>query len=135
MATLGPVPTKDIAAATGFFSLTRQLGGSIGVAILTTLLAQREAFHRTVLIEKLSYSDPKVVERVATLTSGFARSVDPAVAHDRALRVIDGSVNVQAAVISFNDTFWITAVLFVVALPLVLLLGKPPSGVKVSAGH
>ena len=135
MATLGPVPTKDIAAATGFFSLTRQLGGSIGVAILTTLLAQREAFHRTVLIEKLSYSDPKVLERMGTLTSGFARAVDPTVAHDRALRVLDGSVNVQAAVLSFNDTFWITAVLFVVALPLVLLLGKPPSGVKVSAGH
>jgi DHA2 family multidrug resistance protein len=129
------VPTKDIAAATGFFSLTRQLGGSIGIALLTTLLAQREAFHRTVLIEKLAYSDPKVLERVGTLTSGFARAVDPATAHGRALKVLDGAVNVQAAVLSFNDTFWVTAVLFVVALPLVFLLGKPPTGVKVSAGH
>ena len=57
-----------------------------------------------------------------TLTSGFARSVDPATAHDRALRVLDGSVNLQAAVLSFNDTFF-------------FLLGKPPTGVKVSAGH
>lgn len=135
MATLGPVPTEDIAAATGFFSLTRQLGGSIGVAILTTVLAQREAFHRTVIVEKLAYADPKVLERVATLTSGLGKNVDVATAHDRALRVLDGSVNMQAAVLSFADTFWITAVLFVVSLPLVLLLGKPRVGAKVSAGH
>lgn len=135
MATLGPVPKKDIAAATGFFSLTRQLGGSIGVAILTTVLAQREAFHRTVIVEKLSYSDPKVLERVGTLTSGLSRGVDPSIGHERALRVLDGSVNMQSAVLSFADTFWITAVLFLVALPLVLLLGKPASGTKVSAGH
>jgi DHA2 family multidrug resistance protein len=135
MATLGPVPKEDIAAATGFFSLTRQLGGSVGVAILTTVLAQREAFHRTVIVEKLAYADPKVLERVATLTSGLGRNVDAATAHDRALHVLDGSVNMQAAVLSFADTFWITAVLFVVALPLVLLLGKPPAGAKVSAGH
>ena len=38
MATLGPIPKKDISAATGFYNLTRQLGGSIGVALLTTLL-------------------------------------------------------------------------------------------------
>jgi DHA2 family multidrug resistance protein len=134
MATLGPVPKKDIAAATGFFSLTRQLGGSVGVAILTTVLAQREAFHRTVIVEKLAYADPKVLERMSTLTSGFARHADVATAHDQALRVLDGSVNVQAAVISFADTFWLTSILFLVALPLVLLLGKPPAGAKVSAG-
>src|SRR5262249_11240456 len=54
LATLGSIPKEDIAKATGFYSLTRQLGGSIGVALLTTLLSRREAFHRSVLIEKIS---------------------------------------------------------------------------------
>ncbi|MDP9035864.1 MAG: DHA2 family efflux MFS transporter permease subunit [Myxococcota bacterium] len=135
MATLGPIPKKEVAAATGFFSLTRQLGGSAGVAILATVLAQRQAFHRTVLVEKLASWDPKVLERVATLASGFARAVDAATAQARAIRLLDGSVNLQSAVLSFADTFWLTAALFLGTLPLVLLLGKPPKGVKVSAGH
>ena len=41
LATLGPIPKKDVSAAAGFFNLTRQLGGSVGVALLTTLLADR----------------------------------------------------------------------------------------------
>jgi len=134
MATLGPLPKKDIAAGTGFFSLTRQLGGSVGVAILTTLLSQRQAFHRNVLVEKLASSDPHVVDRVQMLTAGLSKGVDAVTAHARALTMLDGSVNMQAAVLSFADTFWITAVLFVVSLPLVMLLGKPPAGQKMGAG-
>ena len=60
MATLGPIPKKDVGKATGFFSLTRQLGGSIGVALLVTLLLdQRQAFHRAVLVEKVAAWRPE----------------------------------------------------------------------------
>src|SRR5262245_49009200 len=51
LAALGPVPASEVAAASGFFNLTRQLGGSIGVAVLTTLLDERYAFHRAVVSE------------------------------------------------------------------------------------
>jgi DHA2 family multidrug resistance protein len=125
MATLGPVPKEDIAAATGFYSLTRQLGGSVGVALLTTLLDQRQVFHRAVLIEHVGATDPGALARVAALTQTFvAKGFAAAEAHARALALLDGAVRQQAAVLSFGDTFWATGALILISLPLVFLLGK-----------
>jgi DHA2 family multidrug resistance protein len=136
MATLGPIPKKDVAAASGFFNLTRQLGGSIGVALLTTLLARRSSFHRSILVEKVGAIAPEVVARVQQLTGIFTAQGFPlADAHTKALAVLDGSVAVQASVLSFGDTFLATAILIVITLPLVLLLGKVNKGAKVEMGH
>jgi DHA2 family multidrug resistance protein len=136
MAALGPIPKEDITKATGFFSLTRQLGGSIGVAVLSTLLERREAFHRAVLVEKLVNIDPNVLERVRLYAARFLNlgfSPDQALA--RAYKLLDVTVNTQAAVISFGDCFWATSMLVLFTLPLVLLLGKPATGATVDAGH
>jgi DHA2 family multidrug resistance protein len=136
LAALGPVPKKDVAAAAGFFNLTRQLGGSIGVALLTTILEKREAFHRAVLVEKLVSSDPRTLERVAAYTQGLlARGMSAVDAQAKALGLLDGLVNLQAAVQSFGDTFWFTSMLVVGAFPLVFLLGKPPKGASAAPGH
>jgi DHA2 family multidrug resistance protein len=136
LAALGPIPKKDVAAAAGFFNLTRQLGGSVGVALLTTLLDKRVAFHRAVLVEKVSAADPRTIERVAAYTQGLlARGLSPVDAKAKAVALLDGVVNVQAAVASFGDTFWATSMLVVVALPLVFLLGKPPKGASAMAAH
>jgi DHA2 family multidrug resistance protein len=135
MATLGPVPKEEIAAATGFYSLTRQLGGSIGVALLTTLLDRRQVFHRSVLIEHVGAADPGTLDRVAALTHTFlAKGFGAVEAHARALALLDGAVNQQAAVLSFGDTFWATGALILISLPLVLLLGKS-RGRAVAADH
>lgn len=135
MATLGPIPKEDVGTAAGFFSLTRQLGGSIGVALLTTLLAQRMAFHRATLVEHLGASDPAVLTRVQAMTQGFmSKGMDANTAHLAALEALDGMVSVQSAVLSFNDTFWATAALIIATLPLVLLLGKSASK-KIEMGH
>jgi DHA2 family multidrug resistance protein len=134
MATLGPIPKHDISKASGFFSLTRQLGGSVGVALLASLLADRQAFHRAVLVEKLPAAAPYVLERVRMFTATMmARGFDPKEAHDKALALLDGSISLQAAVMSFADTFSATGALIVATLPLVLLLGKG-SG-KAEMGH
>ncbi|HEY4181300.1 MAG TPA: DHA2 family efflux MFS transporter permease subunit [Kofleriaceae bacterium] len=136
MATLGPIPKKDISAASGFYNLTRQLGGSIGVALLSTLLERREAFHRAVIVEKLSASDPQVIARVAAYTGrflGLGYTGPDAAAHGT--KLLDMGVSAQAAVISFGDCFWATSILVACTIPLVFLLGKPNKGVKVDAGH
>src|SRR5450432_3133952 len=136
MATLGPIPKKDISAASGFFNLTRQLGGSIGVALLTLLLTQRQAFHRAVLVEKMPLSDPAVIDRIHILTAGFmAKGAVLFDAQHQALTALNGIVNREALVMSFNDTFFATGLLILAFLPLVLLLGKADKGVKIEAGH
>ncbi|HKU40797.1 MAG TPA: hypothetical protein VJR89_21700, partial [Polyangiales bacterium] len=54
-------------------------------------------------------------------------------AHARALTVLNGALSRQASVLSFNDTFFVTACLVFLFLPLVFLLGKPPRGTAVDA--
>jgi DHA2 family multidrug resistance protein len=136
LATLGPIPKKDIAAASGFYSLTRQLGGSIGVALLTTLLAQRQAFHRNVLVERIGASDPLVTERLMSLRAAFVgKGSSLEEAQRRALSVLDHSVSTQAMVMSFADTFSATAILIAVFLPLVFLLGKGQKAAPAAASH
>ena len=136
MATLSPIAKKDISAASGFFNLTRQLGGSIGVALLTLLLTQRQAFHRGVLVEKMASSDPALLDRLHLLTAGFvAKGSVLYDAQHQALAALNGIVNREALVMSFNDTFFATGVLILVFLPLVLLLGNADKNVKLDAGH
>lgn len=126
LSTIGPIPTHDVAKATGIFNLTRQLGGSIGVALLSTVLDRRMVFHRDVLTSHLPASDPHVIERVAQLTQLYvSKGASEPVAHARALATLDGVVQQQASVLSFNDTFYIVAALVLAFLPLVFLLGKP----------
>jgi len=56
-------------------------------------------------------------------------------AQHQALAALNGIVNREALVMSFNDTFFATGLLILVFLPLVLLLGKADKGVKIEAGH
>ncbi len=135
LATLGSIPKEDIAKATGFFSLTRQLGGSIGVALLTTLLARRESFHRSVLIDKVSANSALALERLASFRAAFmAKGFGFDDAQAKAMAMLDRAVETQSLVMSFGDTFVATAVLIVVALPLVILLGKG-KGAAPAADH
>jgi DHA2 family multidrug resistance protein len=135
MATLGDIPKKDIGKATGLFSLTRQLGGSVGVALLSTMLGARITFHRAVMTEHMIPGDPQTMARVGAYTAGFlARGDDLATAKTKAAAALGGAISNQAAVMSFNDSFFATAVLILATLPLVLLLGKGGKG-PVEAGH
>jgi DHA2 family multidrug resistance protein len=134
MAALGPIPKKDVGKASGFYNLTRQLGGSVGVALLATLLSQRQAFHRAALVEKLADGSPEVLARIDAMASAFSsRGFSLEEAHAKGLAMLDGVVNQQAAIMSFADTFWATAVLIVATLPLVFLLGKASGKVTADA--
>ncbi len=125
LATLSPLPRAKIAAGSGFYNLTRQLGGSLGIALLTTIIQQREAFHRAILVEHLQIASPNTLGRLSLLTELFQQQgSDPHTAYFRALDVIDETVNQQAAVMSFADCFWLVGWMFLVSLPLVVFLGR-----------
>jgi DHA2 family multidrug resistance protein len=136
LAAIGPIPREDISKATGFFNLTRQLGGSIGVALLSTILDRRMAFHRSVLVSHVTDIDPNTHERIAQLSQMFSsQGASAQLAHARALATLDGAVMRQASILSFNDTFFVTASLVLAILPLVLLLGRPKPAADLSGTH
>lgn len=136
LAAIGPLPKKDMAAATGVYNLMRQLGGGVGIAFLATMLDQRQAFHRAVLAEHLTVVDPNVQARLATYAGALtSRGIAPGSSNGAALAMLDGQVRLQAAVMSFSDTFVATAVIILATLPLVLLLGKGGSSTGAGGAH
>ncbi len=123
--TLGSLPKKDVASGSGFFSLTRQLGGSIGIAAITTLVAKQEFIHRSELIDNASDLNPAWQPRLDADTSFFnTLSGDPVAVHNLALTLIDRSIDTQSALLSYRDVFYCVALIFTLTLPLILLLGK-----------
>jgi DHA2 family multidrug resistance protein len=136
IATLGSLPKHEIPAASGFYNLTRQLGGSLGIAILTTMLSRREAAHRSVLVERISPLSHAAMERLDGLTAHFQKL--GASAHDaqvRAFTAIDQIVNGQSALLSFDDLFRYVGLAFLLTLPLIFFLGKGASKEAAAAAH
>jgi DHA2 family multidrug resistance protein len=123
--TLGSLPKKDVASGSGFFSLTRQLGGSIGIAAITTLVAKQQFVHRAQLVYDASDLNPAYPERLNANTAYFsANSGDPVMVQNQALALIDRAINTQASLLSYRDVFYFVALVFLLTLPLILLLGK-----------
>ncbi len=88
-------------------------------------MAKQEFVHRAQLIYNASDLNPAYPERLAAATSLFnATSGDPVAVQNQALALIDHSINVQAALLSYRDVFYFVALVFVLTLPLILLLGK-----------
>jgi len=127
IATLGALPKKDMASGSGFFSLTRQLGGSIGIAAITTLVAKQQFVHRAQLIYDISDFNPAYRLRLNAGTALFQTdSGDPTAIHQQALTLIDQSLNLQAALLSYRDVFYFVGLIFLCAMPLILLLKPAP---------
>jgi DHA2 family multidrug resistance protein len=134
LATLQPIPKEDVSAASGFFNLTRQLGGSIGIAAITTLVAKQQFVHRAQLVYDISDLNPAYQLRSSDANSYFnTTSGDPTAIQTRALSLIDHSLNVQAALLSYRDVFYFVGFIFLCALPLVLLLKGRPQPVPVKS--
>jgi DHA2 family multidrug resistance protein len=136
LATLVDLPKDKVSAGSGFYNLTRQLGSSIGIAVITSVLAYREAVHRTVLVQHEGPGDPGTLHRLGFLHGALSRaSADPAAIHMRALKILDIGVDQQALLLSFADIFLYVAVAFTASLPLLLLLGRGRNRAAAAAAH
>ncbi len=136
LAAIGDLPKRDIGAGSGFYSLTRQLGSSIGIAIITTVLAHHEAAHRAVLVEKITAYSSATTARLHLFTGAFVhRGADPVTARQQSFAVLDAIVNSQALLLSFADVFRYVAYAFIATLPLLLLLGKGANKDAAAAAH
>ncbi len=109
--TIGEIPRAEMANATGVTTLIRQLGGSLGIAILQFVEQRRESAAYATLASGVTAANGNV-------TNLLHGSPHP----DQALAQIAEMVRANAQTIAYDDVFRLSAVLFVVALPTVLLL-------------
>jgi DHA2 family multidrug resistance protein len=128
------IPLPLLTAASSLYTLFRRIGGNIGYAFVASQVAHRAAFHRARLIDHLSPYDTATTQTFDGLTGRLAGSgLPPGVAEDSALRLINGTVNRHAAIMAYNDVFWMMGMLFVVSFPFLLLLSGRSARVTTAA--
>jgi DHA2 family multidrug resistance protein len=111
--------------ATGLINLARNMGGSSGIAICTTLIARREQFHQQRLIGNLSPFNPAFQSALAgTKQLLMTNGANSAQAAAQAQGMLYNSMQQQAAMLSFNEVFWVLGVLFLAVIPLLFLMKK-----------
>ncbi len=127
--TMSGIRKEDMANATAIYNLLRNLGGSFGVAFVTTMIARRAQFHQVRLVEHLTPFDASY-QAAAHQTSQFLQQsgVEPAFANHGGIGVIYGQFLRQASMISFNDAFHLLSIFLMLILPLVFLMKKGRPG-------
>ncbi len=122
---------SEAGSASALFNMMRNLGGSIGIATLGTILDLREKFHSSIVGESVSQYDPATRERLAQLQQAFiSRGIDPSTAQQQAYAAIDAAVRKQAFVQAYGDCFYFVGCSLLVAGIAVLFIKK----VKISGG-
>ncbi|MBF0485806.1 MAG: DHA2 family efflux MFS transporter permease subunit [Candidatus Omnitrophica bacterium] len=124
--TLSSVPKEEMGNATSLYNLIRNLGGSFGVAFVTTVLAQRAQYHQARYVEAANPYNPNFQQAVMKISSmpqvHSLSGVPPAAA---AKAVIYQEALRQANLFSFVDTFFLCTILFIIIMPLLLFMRRP----------
>lgn len=135
MLALGTLPPMLIKNASGLFNLTRNLGGAVGLALITTLLNGRTDLHIARLHEAVSWGREAAVERLQTMT----QALTPRLGSDAeltAIKLMTQTARRESLVMAFSDVFLTLAVIFMAMVVLVPLIRKPaPRGAPAGGGH
>ena len=116
------VQPKDLSQATGLNNMMRQLGGSFGIALITTVIHLRQGYHRSILLENMNQYNPDFITRFNGLYNTFVAKGYVAIdATALAYKAIEGAVLKQTFLLSYMDGFWITGMFFILCIPLLYL--------------
>jgi DHA2 family multidrug resistance protein len=120
---LSTLKGQQIGQGAAFTGMMRQLGGSIGIALITTFISRQNMVHRNALVSKLDMNNPSVQNRIHGIQQVLISKGMPA---DAALKAsyggMDRIVTKQAAVLSFMDVFLYLGIMFLICVPFVLIV-------------
>ena len=120
---------QQIGQGAAFTGMMRQLGGSFGVAVITTFLASQNMVHRNSLISNLDVNDPSVQARVQGLQHNFmSKGMTPDHALKAGYQALDYIISKQAAVLSYMDVFLYLGILFLLCVPMILFVKNKKGG-------
>jgi len=114
---------------TGIINLARNIGASVGIATVTTLLQRRTQFHQAQLMEHVN----PLSQAYHNMISGTQAKLMLAgsglhEAASQAAGMVYGTVQRQAAMLAFVDNFHMLGIVFFMVIPILMLLKRPPKG-------
>jgi DHA2 family multidrug resistance protein len=123
------LPREKNNAASGLMNLARNIGGSVGISVVTTVLDRRSQYHQARLAGHLSAANPALQRTLQGTTAALqARGFSPADAAHKAYGLTQAMLYRQASMLAYIDNFWFLGVAILVMVPLVFLMKKPPVG-------
>jgi DHA2 family multidrug resistance protein len=132
------LPREKNNAASGLMNLARNIGGSIGISFVTTMLARRAQFHQVRLVEKLNAANPQFQSVLHGVTSTFSNGgAGPGSGGSSALQhayaMMQANVIRQATMLAYIDNFWLLGAVILCLVPCVFLIkrSKPGGGMVV----
>ena len=135
--TMSQLSQQELGNASGLYNLMRNLGGSIGIAFVTTMLARGAQVHQALMVEHLSPTNPAYVQRFQAARKALLLHTDPVTATHQAYAAVYALLDQQAHLWAFMDNFFIFGLMSILAAPLIFLFkrvnpaAKPPP----AAGH
>lgn len=133
---LSTLKGREIGEGAAFTGMMRQLGGSFGIALITTFMAQQTMTHRNNLVSHLDATNPSIQQQVTALQQGFeAKGAASNIALQEAYKAMDYSVTKQAMVLSYMDVFLYIGLLFLICVPFVLIVKNKKQAGKVELSN
>jgi DHA2 family multidrug resistance protein len=130
------LPPRDSADASSLTNIFRNLGGSIGIAMLATLTQRREQVHFAALAERVSANADRTSARIEQLTGLFlSRSGDLDAAHAQAVALLAGQMHHQATIMAYSDAFKMLGFMMLLSVVSVFVLPKGTPGAAAPMGH
>jgi DHA2 family multidrug resistance protein len=124
--TTSGIEPEEAASGSALFNMLRNLGGSIGIAVCSTFVTQREQFHSTRIGETVTaYAGQTQRAEVQISTFLRHRGASKYVAHVQAEKVIDNSIRREANVMAYNDAFLLLAIIMLAACFGAFFLKQP----------
>ena len=127
------LPREKNNAASGLMNLARNIGGSVGISLVTTLLARRAQHHQTDMSVHLNPSNPTFSSMISSMTKSLeAKGFSPIDATHRAYAILQNNLFRQANMLAYIDCFWLLGAAILCMIPVVFLMKKAQPGGEIA---
>jgi DHA2 family multidrug resistance protein len=121
---MGTLRNEQLGSATGLFNLMRNIGGGVGISVVTTLVSRYSQLHQNYLAQNVNPFSPQFQQRLQAITGGLAPQLGGYAAGQGAYASIYGMVVRQASLLAFIDAFRFLTFLCILCVPTVFLFKK-----------
>ena len=128
--TMSQLHQQQLGNATGLYNLTRNLGGSIGIAFVTTMLARGAQSHQSLMVGHLATDNPAFRQQFDAAKNLLSHHADPATATHQAYAAVYSLLDQQAHLLAYVDNFFIFGAMALIAMPLIFLFKRVTAPAK-----